>query len=93
MQEQSDVPYGHASVLLLAERSEATEPYNKYANLFEYISYLINLINPIGRHFCRPCDRRHIVAQMAGDEMSLTRSLMYLFVRYNIQLLMPHIFC
>ena len=25
-----------------------------------------------GRHFCRPWDRRHIVAQMAGDEMSLT---------------------
>ena len=24
------------------------------------------------RHFCRPCDRRHIVAQMSGDEMSLT---------------------
>ena len=23
---------------------------------------------------CRPCDRRHIVAQMAGDEMSLTRA-------------------
>ena len=30
------------------------------------------MINPFGRHFCRPCDRRHIVAQMAGDEMSLT---------------------
>ena len=24
------------------------------------------------RHFCRPCARRHIVAQMAGDEVSLT---------------------
>ena len=23
---------------------------------------------PIGRHFCCPCDRRHIVTQMAGDE-------------------------
>ena len=33
---------------------------------------MINLINPFGRHFCRPCDRRHIVAQMAGDELSLT---------------------
>ena len=32
----------------------------------------MNLINPFGRHFCRPCDRRHIVAQMAGDEVSLT---------------------
>ena len=31
------------------------------------------MINPFGRHFCRPCDRRHIVPQMAGDEMSLTR--------------------
>ena len=31
------------------------------------------MINPFGRHFCRPCDRRHIVAQMAGDEMSLTQ--------------------
>ena len=31
---RSDVPYGHASMLLLSEGSEATEPYNKYANLF-----------------------------------------------------------
>ena len=30
MQERSDVPYGHASILLLGEGSEATEPYNKY---------------------------------------------------------------
>ena len=30
------------------------------------------MINPFGRHFSRPCDRRHIVAQMAGDEMSVT---------------------
>ena len=29
---RSDVPYGHASILLLDEGSEATEPYNKYAN-------------------------------------------------------------
>ena len=28
---------------------------------------MINLINTFGQHFCRPCDRRHIVAQMAGD--------------------------
>ena len=36
MQERSDVPYGHASVLLLGgEGGEATEPYNKYANLFK----------------------------------------------------------
>ena len=34
---RSDVPYGHASMLLLGEGSEATEPY-KYANLFKYIS-------------------------------------------------------
>ena len=27
---RSDVPYGHASMLLLGEVSEATEPYNKY---------------------------------------------------------------
>ena len=27
---RSDVPYGHASMLLLGEESEATEPYNKY---------------------------------------------------------------
>ena len=26
---------GHASMLLLGEGSKATEPYNKYANLFE----------------------------------------------------------
>ena len=35
---QSDVPYDHASMLLLDEGSEATEPYNKHANLFENIS-------------------------------------------------------
>ena len=29
---RSDVPYGHASMLLLGEESEATEPYIKYAN-------------------------------------------------------------
>ena len=67
-------PYGHASMLLHGEGSEATEPYTKYAILFKYNSYLVNLISPFGRHFCRPCDRRHIVLQMAGDEMSLTRS-------------------
>ena len=71
---------GHASMLLHGEGSEATEPYNKYANLFQYISYLINLINPFGRHFCRPCDQRHIVAQIAGDEMSLAQ---------NVQLVKP----
>ena len=27
---RSDVPHGHASMLLLGEGSEATEPYNKY---------------------------------------------------------------
>ena len=27
--------YGHASMLLLGEGSEATEPYNKHANLFK----------------------------------------------------------
>ena len=32
---RSDVPYGHASMLLLGEGSEATEPYNKHANLFK----------------------------------------------------------
>ena len=30
MQERSDVPFGHASMLLIGEGSEATEPYNKY---------------------------------------------------------------
>ena len=30
---RSDVPYGHASMLLLGEGSEATEPYNKYDNI------------------------------------------------------------
>ena len=33
---RSDVPYGHASMLLLKlPIGEATEPYNKYANLFK----------------------------------------------------------
>ena len=31
----SDVTYGLASMWLLCEESEATEPYNKYANLFK----------------------------------------------------------
>ena len=30
MHERSDVPYGHASMLLLGEGSEATESYNEY---------------------------------------------------------------
>ena len=30
---RSDVPYGHALMLLLGEGSEATEPYNKYDKL------------------------------------------------------------
>ena len=30
---RSDVPYGHASMLLLGEGREATEPYNKYEPL------------------------------------------------------------
>ena len=34
----------------------------------------MNLINPFGQHFCRPCDRRHSDTQMSGDEMSLTRN-------------------
>ena len=38
---------------------------------------MINLIDPFGRHFCRPYDRRHIVAQMAGEEMSLTHNRDY----------------
>ena len=32
---RSAVPYGHDSILLLGEGSEATEPYNNYANLFK----------------------------------------------------------
>ena len=41
MQERSEAErraIWHASMLLLGEGSEATEPYNKYANFFEYIS-------------------------------------------------------
>ena len=30
---RSDLPYGHASMLLLGEGSEATEPYNKYVKI------------------------------------------------------------
>ena len=36
MQERSeggDVPYGHASMLLFGEENEATEPYNKNAEI------------------------------------------------------------
>ena len=32
---RNDVPYGHASMLQLGEGSQATEPYNKFANLFK----------------------------------------------------------
>ena len=38
MQERNEAErraHGHASMLLLGEGSEATEPYNKYANLFK----------------------------------------------------------
>ena len=33
------MPYGHASGLLFGDGSEATEPYNKIANLFKYIKF------------------------------------------------------
>ena len=35
---QPSEPDSHASMLLLCEGSEATEPYNKCGNLFKYIS-------------------------------------------------------
>ena len=38
---RSDVPFGHASMLLLDEGSEATEPYYKYA---KYFSAKVNLL-------------------------------------------------
>ena len=34
---RSDVPIGHASMLLLDEGSEATEPYNKYEAFFGFV--------------------------------------------------------
>ena len=48
MHERSDVPYGHASMLLLGEGSEATEPYNKYANLFKknQVPYILAVTAP-----------------------------------------------
>ena len=33
---RSNVPYGHASMLLLGEGSEATEPYNKYDKIRQH---------------------------------------------------------
>ena len=51
------MPYGHASMLLPDEGSEATEPYNKYANLLKNNLKIIAAIrfeylNFIGRNFC-----------------------------------------
>ena len=81
------MPYGHASMLLLGEGSEATEPYNKYDKIRLHSIRSLQFdrkVRPLSfrpekfdlftatRHFRRPCDLRHIVAQMAGDEMSLT---------------------
>ena len=42
------MPYGHASMLLLGEGSEATEPYNKYANLFKknQVPYILAVTEP-----------------------------------------------
>ena len=39
---RSDVPNGHASMLLLGEGSEATEPYNIHANLFTRFKFHTN---------------------------------------------------
>ena len=52
---RSDVPYGHASMLLLGEGSDATEPDGKYANLFKYSSVLKyrNLIAENGKILCQ----------------------------------------
>ena len=36
---RSALLYGHASRLLLGEGSEATEPYNQYANFFDQNSF------------------------------------------------------
>ena len=50
MQERSEAERranGHALMLLLGEESEATEPYNKYTNLFNYIKLIDQFDQPI----------------------------------------------
>ena len=48
MQERSDVPYGHASMLLLGEGSEANESYNKYEAFFGLVQpkFIFGLVQP-----------------------------------------------
>ena len=46
---RSDVPYGHASMLLLGEGSEATEPYSKYDKYFFEpvpLKFIFGLVQP-----------------------------------------------
>ena len=43
------MPYGHASMLLLGEGSEATEPYNKYESIFFGLvqpKFIFELVQP-----------------------------------------------
>ena len=42
------MPYGHASMLLLGEGSEATEPYNKYEAFFGFVQpkFILGLVRP-----------------------------------------------
>ena len=78
------MPYDHASMLLLGEGSEATEPYNKYDKIRPHSIRSLQFdqkVRPLSFRpekfdlFTATRDRRHIVAQMAGGEMSLTRFL------------------
>ena len=45
---RSEVPYGHASMLLPGEGSEATEPYNKYEPFFGLVQpkFIFGLVQP-----------------------------------------------
>ena len=50
MQEQRDVPYGHASMLLIDEGSEATEPCNKNDTYFFGLvqpKFIFGLVQPV----------------------------------------------
>ena len=49
------MPYGHASMLLLGEGSEATEPYNKYESFFRTCATQIHFRTCATQIYFRTC--------------------------------------
>ena len=52
---RSDVPYGHASMLLLCEGSEATASYNKYEAFFRTCATQIHFRTCATQIYFRTC--------------------------------------